>query len=54
MSSSVIDQRLQELRAAGIVELIDGGYGLTAEGKRLEEAYGPLDAWAQRWAARVR
>ena len=54
MSSSVLNQRLHELRAAGIVELADGGYSLTAEGRRLIEAYGPLDAWAERWAARVR
>ena len=53
MSSSVLNQRLQELRAAGIVELEDGGYGLTAEGQRLLEAYPALKAWAERWAARV-
>ena len=54
MSSSVLNQRLQELRAAGIVELVDGGYGLTREGQRLLEAYPPLHEWAERWAARVR
>jgi DNA-binding HxlR family transcriptional regulator len=54
MSSSVLNQRLQELRAAGVVELADGGYGLTPEGQRLLEAYPPLKAWAERWAARVR
>jgi DNA-binding HxlR family transcriptional regulator len=51
MSSSVLNQRLQELRAAGIVELVDGGYGLTREGQRLLEAYPPIKAWADRWAA---
>jgi DNA-binding HxlR family transcriptional regulator len=54
MSSSVLNQRLQELRAAGIVELVDGGYGLTREGQRLLEAYPPIKSWAERWAARVR
>jgi DNA-binding HxlR family transcriptional regulator len=54
MSSSVLNQRLAELRQAGIVELGEGGYGLTAEGRRLLDAYGPLDAWAERWAARTR
>jgi DNA-binding HxlR family transcriptional regulator len=54
MSSSVLNQRLAELREAGIVELGEGGYGLTAEGRRLLDAYGPLDAWAERWAARTR
>jgi DNA-binding HxlR family transcriptional regulator len=53
MSSSVLNQRLQELRAAGIVDVADGGYRLTPEGRRLEAAYGPLDEWAERWAARV-
>lgn len=54
MSSSVLNQRLAELRAAGIVELATGGYRLSREGQRLLEAYGPLDAWAQRWAVRTR
>ena len=54
MSSSVLNQRLHELRAAGIVELVDGGYGLTREGQRLLAAYPPIKAWAERWAARVR
>jgi DNA-binding HxlR family transcriptional regulator len=49
MSSSVLNQRLRELRAAGIVELDDAGYQLTAQGRGLREAFGPLDAWAKRW-----
>ena len=54
MSSSVLNQRLQELRVAGIVELAGGGYQLTTEGRRLAEAYPALDEWAERWADRVR
>jgi DNA-binding HxlR family transcriptional regulator len=54
MSSSVLNQRLRELRAAGIVELSEGGYWLTQEGQQLLEAYWPIKAWAERWAARVR
>ncbi len=54
ISSSVLGQRLRELRAADVVELGDGGYRLSGEGRRLLEAYGPLSAWAQRWAARTR
>jgi DNA-binding HxlR family transcriptional regulator len=54
MSSSVLNQRLRELRAADIVELGSGGYGLSREGRRLLDAYAPLDAWAKRWAARAR
>lgn len=54
MSSSVLNQRLTELRAAGILEVGDGGYRLTREGRRLLEAYPPINAWAERWASRVR
>jgi len=49
MSSSVLNQRLRELRTAGIVELGDDGYQLTAEGHGLRDAFAPLDAWAKRW-----
>lgn len=51
-SASVLNQRLGELRAAGIAEAGDGGYRLTGEGKRLLAAYRPLQEWADRWAAR--
>lgn len=53
MSPSVLNQRLAELREAGIVEM-DGatGYRLSAEGARLLAALEPLDAWAKRWARR--
>jgi len=52
VSSSVLNQRLGELRKAGIAEHHVGGYELTEEGVRLLEAYPPLHAWAERWAAR--
>ena len=54
MSSSVLNRRLSELRAAGIVEQADGGYQVTDEGRRLLELYPELNAWAERWARRVR
>jgi DNA-binding HxlR family transcriptional regulator len=54
ISSSVLNDRLTELRAAGIVEAADVGYELTREGRELLELYGPLNAWAERWAARER
>jgi DNA-binding HxlR family transcriptional regulator len=53
ISSSVLNDRLAELRAAGIVETGDEGYALTPEGQELLEAYRPLDAWAERWAERT-
>jgi DNA-binding HxlR family transcriptional regulator len=52
VSSSVLNQRLGELRQAGIAEHHAGGYELTEEGGRLLEVYPPLHAWAERWAAR--
>jgi DNA-binding HxlR family transcriptional regulator len=48
ISSSVLTQRLKELRAAGAVE----GFTLTKEGERLIDALQPLDAWAKRWEKR--
>jgi len=54
MSSSVLNERLRELRAAGIVDAGSDGYRLTHEGRRLLEAYQPLAAWADRWALRTR
>ncbi len=53
MSSSVLNQRLGELRAAGVLEAGPDGYRLTDEGRLLLGAYPPLDAWAERWAARA-
>jgi DNA-binding HxlR family transcriptional regulator len=54
MSSSVLTQRLTELREAGIAEAGDeAGYRLSSEGRALLEALEPLDRWAKRWAQRV-
>jgi DNA-binding HxlR family transcriptional regulator len=50
MSSSVLSQRLGELREAGIVE--PDAYALTAEGRELLEAFTPIQEWAARWARR--
>ena len=51
-SPSVLNTRLAELRAAGIVELTGDGYALTAEGADLGDKLLPLHAWAEAWAAR--
>jgi len=53
-SSSVLNERLAELRAAGVLEAGPGGYRITEEGRGLLAIYGPLHAWAERWAARTR
>jgi DNA-binding HxlR family transcriptional regulator len=50
MSSSVLNQRLGELRDARIADRDGQGFRLTDEGRRLLEAFEPLDAWAKRWA----
>jgi DNA-binding HxlR family transcriptional regulator len=51
ISSSVLNDRLRELRDAGIVTAKhDGGYQLTPDGHRLLRALAPLDTWAKRWA----
>jgi DNA-binding HxlR family transcriptional regulator len=52
MSTSVLNQRLAELRAAGLVEAGEGGYRLTPHGSELRAALAPLDAWAKRWAGK--
>jgi DNA-binding HxlR family transcriptional regulator len=54
ISSSVLNQRLAELRAAGVVEASPEGYALSAEGRELLALYPALDAWAERWAERER
>jgi len=54
LSSSVLNARLTELRAAGIVQAGEEGYELTEEGRELLAIYPPVQAWADRWAERER
>ena len=53
MSSSVLNDRLRELREAKVADRTVGGYRLTAEGQGLLAALEPLDAWAREWARRT-
>lgn len=53
MSPSVLNQRLAELRDAGIVTTSDDGYRLTSEGGDLLDLLAPLSRWSKRWARRV-
>jgi len=54
ISSSVLNERLHELRDAGVVAVQRGeGYVLTAEGAGLVDALEPLHTWAARWSRRV-
>jgi DNA-binding HxlR family transcriptional regulator len=52
ISSSVLNNRLGELRAAGIVGQAPGGYVLSEEGSRLLAELEPLQSWSERWAER--
>jgi len=53
MSPTVLNDRLRELREAGVVELMpEAGYRLTSEGRKLTAALAPLNGWARRWARR--
>lgn len=49
VSSSVLAERLRELRAAGAVEQTPEGYALTARGNELLVAFAPLQRWADEW-----
>jgi DNA-binding HxlR family transcriptional regulator len=52
MSSSVLYERLGELRTAGLIEQgRDGAYALTNHGRELGEAIAPLQRWAERWSS---
>jgi DNA-binding HxlR family transcriptional regulator len=55
MSPTVLNQRLRELREAGIVMLEDpAGYALTRHGRQLLEALLPLQRWAAQWQKRLK
>jgi len=47
---SVLNKRLGELREAGLIEHAEGGYRLSAQGRKLHAALRPLSAWAAQWA----
>lgn len=51
LSTSVMYERLADLRAAGLVAKDDEGkYVLTPLGGQLGDALEPLDSWSRRWA----
>ncbi len=53
ISPTVLQERTNELRDAGLVELADAtGYALTSLGRELLDKFLPLVAWSERWAKR--
>lgn len=50
LSPTVLNTRIKELRATGIVENTDQGYALTENGQRLFAHLAPLGSWAEEWA----
>jgi DNA-binding HxlR family transcriptional regulator len=46
----LLNTRLKELRASDIVTHAEGGYQLTAQGRKLRNALNPLHAWSEAWA----
>lgn len=53
-SPTVLNTRLAELRAAGLVEHRPmEGYALSALGRDLLDSFAPLYAFADRWSARA-
>jgi DNA-binding HxlR family transcriptional regulator len=53
VSSSVLNQRLRELRDGGIIAIgHPTGYELTDEGRDLLRALAPIGDWASQWARR--
>jgi DNA-binding HxlR family transcriptional regulator len=54
MSPTVLNQRLREMREAGIVVLEEaGGYMLSRPGRQLLEALLPLQRWSEHWQKRM-
>ena len=54
VSPTVLNDRLRELREAGVVELQEGGgYVLSGDGQRLGRLLLPLHAWAEDRARRA-
>lgn len=50
LSPASLNTRLSELREAGLVELVEGGYAVTVIGGELATALVPLQQWSERWA----
>ena len=54
ISPSVLNQRLKELRAAGLVYKDKHGYALTKSGNELYAYIEPLGSWSKLWATQFK
>ncbi len=50
---AVLNSRLAELRAAGLVTHTGAGYGLTPDGMSLGSVLRPIVAWSEDWSVRL-
>ncbi len=53
ISPSVLNSRLKDLREAGLIELTDDGYALTAIGEELFQLLKPFKEWSGKWADHI-
>ncbi|MTH98235.1 helix-turn-helix domain-containing protein [Roseibium sp. RKSG952] len=51
VSPTVLNKRLKELRASGLISHDGTGYCLTALGKELFELLKPFGAWSVKWSS---
>lgn len=51
ISPAVLNQRIKELRTAGLLQRTGDGYAVTEIGRRVYEHLNPLGALAKEWAA---
>ncbi len=49
-NSRLLNTRLTEMRDVSLIEHADGGYRLSAQGRKLQTALKPLTTWAQGWS----
>ena len=49
LSPTVVNERLKDLRAQGIVDLTDEGFGMTEAGQELTAHILGMDKWARTW-----
>ncbi|MFV1844109.1 MULTISPECIES: winged helix-turn-helix transcriptional regulator [unclassified Phaeobacter] len=53
VSPTVLNKRIKELSASGLVERSDGGYQLSRTGMYLFKLLHPFGDWSKKWAAEL-